>query len=447
MLAQVDLLRANHARHNGQVDLVITLCQQVLDRLPENERYIRSGTMAHLASAYESTGSLQAAAQLFGESIRMCRAADNVDALLFASTHLIEVCTLSGQLRQAESVFEQTKDFAESRSGPDMGMIYISMAAVYVEQNKLAMAKRYLNLGMDLCRPFEAWQNALIAGGISSARLLAAEGQLDEAIEILLDIEKQYRYTKPLATAYLESFRARLQLRQGNYSAAARWAAGSGLSAVDAADYAREPELLSFSRLLMAQAALEAQGLRPEPISPSPVEAVDKLLQRLYEAALAGGRTGRVIEIRMLQALAQYMRQDTVTALRYLEAALTLAEPEAYIRLFVDEEPLLYPLLTTLRTRPVSATISLDYLDTLHDAFPRSVRLFAVEGSPVGSELTESERNALRLLASDRSIEEIAVELSVAVSTVRTYAKRIYSKLDVHSRAEAVYRARALKLL
>jgi LuxR family maltose regulon positive regulatory protein len=136
------------------------------------------------------------------------------------------------------------------------------------------------------------------------------------------------------------------------------------------------------------------------------------------------------------------INQETTHAVQRLEAALVLAEPEGYVRLFVDEGLPMYQLLMMLRTRPISSSISVDYLNTLRDAFPRSFHQ-----TPAESTLTASEYNALRLLASERSIEEIAAELSVAVSTVRTYAKRIYSKLDAHSRAEAVYRARELKLL
>ena len=68
-------------------------------------------------------------------------------------------------------------------------------------------------------------------------------------------------------------------------------------------------------------------------------------------------------------------------------------------------------------------------------------------GSLPGNILTERELRTLRLLATERSIEDIAAEMIISVSTVRTYAKRIYSKLDVHSRAEAAYRAKELKIL
>jgi LuxR family maltose regulon positive regulatory protein len=148
----------------------------------------------------------------------------------------------------------------------------------------------------------------------------------------------------------------------------------------------------------------------------------------------------------MLQALTRALRHDTTEALHHLEEALNLAEPEGYVRLFADEGRPLYQLLTRLSTKPL-LTISADYMNTVLAAFPPSPPQAIQPGSLPGSTLTERELKTLRLLATELAIEAIAAEMIVSVSTVRTYAKRIYSKLDVHSRAEAVYRAKELKLL
>jgi LuxR family maltose regulon positive regulatory protein len=447
MLAQVDLLRANRARHEGQDEQVIALCQQALVHLPENETYIRSGTLAHLAAAYESMGNVAEASRLFSDSLQMCRSSGNVDGFLFATGRLIHVFSLSGQLRQAERVFDQSVTYAAARTGPDMGAVYISMGEIFREQNQLEQAASLLKQGITRCHPFEAWRTALMTGLMTSAQILAAEGHLDEAVDRLLDIEKQYPFASPLEKARLESVRTRLQLQQGNFQAAAQWAMNSGLSAIADPDYTHEFDLLTFIRVLLTQAALDEQGMRVERLSAAPLQDADRLLHKLYQAAHSGGRMGRVIEIYMLQALAHAVDSDMTAALKWLQEALALAEPEGYVRVFVDEGLPMYRLLMLLRTRPVSSSISDDYLNALRDAFPRSVRQLAAELSPSGTALTEGELNTLRLLASDRSIEEIAAELSVAVSTVRTYTKRIYSKLDAHSRAEAIYRARELNLV
>ena len=106
----------------------------------------------------------------------------------------------------------------------------------------------------------------------------------------------------------------------------------------------------------------------------------------------------------------------------------------------------LYRLLTLLSTRFLSS-ISADYVKALLNAFPPSVRKSASPADIPGNTLTTRELKTLRLLATELSVEEIASEMTISASTVRTYAKRIYSKLDAHSRTEAVYRAKVLKLL
>jgi LuxR family maltose regulon positive regulatory protein len=169
-------------------------------------------------------------------------------------------------------------------------------------------------------------------------------------------------------------------------------------------------------------------------------------LQVLCRSALSGGRSGRIVEIRMLQALVQAQRQETAGALAWLEEALVLAEPEGYVRLFADEGQPLFHLLSVLSSKAHSP-VSPGYLQQILAAFPSSADTLGQTGIPPGNRLTESELRTLRLLATERPIKEIAAELSVSVSTVRTYSKRIYGKLDVHSRAEAVYRAKELQLL
>lgn len=446
MLAAVDLLRANHARHSGQPARIISLCQQALNRLPGDEIYLRSGAIAHLASAYENLGSMKQAGQLYSESIGMCRAANNIDGLLFASARLIELLSLSGQLRQAEIVFGQAREYADKRTGPDMGLVYINMGDVFREQNQLEQAKTYLEQGLILCRPFEGWYAGVTAGVISMARVLMAEGRLDKAMNVLLEIEKQPLPAAPLEHARLESFRARLLLAQGNFNAAARWARRSGLSATDETDYTREFDMLTLTRVLLAQASLNAQGIHPLSIATDPVKDAGDLLEHLHSAALSGERIGRVIEICLLQALMHALRQKTAEALKRLEEALNSAEPEGYVRLFADEGLPLYRLLTLLLTKPLSL-VSTDYVHAILAAFPMSVRQSIQASSLAGTTLTERELKALRLLATELSIEDIATEMIISVSSVRTYAKRIYSKLNVHSRAEAVYRAKELKLL
>jgi LuxR family maltose regulon positive regulatory protein len=175
-----------------------------------------------------------------------------------------------------------------------------------------------------------------------------------------------------------------------------------------------------------------------------------KLLARLLHAAEDGGRRGRVIEILALQALARGALGDTQQALISLERSLYLAEPEGYIRLFVDEGAPMAALLHKAAARGIAP----DYANQLLAAFGAGEvemappRLPPSPPSPLPLEpLSDRELEVLRLLNTDLSAPEIAAELVVSVNTVRTHIKHIYSKLDAHSRYQAVERAKDLGLL
>ncbi len=166
------------------------------------------------------------------------------------------------------------------------------------------------------------------------------------------------------------------------------------------------------------------------------------LLERLLQAAEQGGRGRSAIEVLVLQALAHKMHGDVHAALVPLQQALTLAEPEGYVRMFVDEGPPMVALLGAAAKR----TIAPAYVRQLRTDFGT-----AEDRSPARQDLIESlserERDVLRLLATDLSGPELARELIVSLNTVRTHTKNIYTKLGVNTRQAAVRRARELDLL
>ncbi len=172
------------------------------------------------------------------------------------------------------------------------------------------------------------------------------------------------------------------------------------------------------------------------------LEEATELLGRLCLAAEAGHRTGNLIEILVLQALASAQRRDVPAALTTLERALTLAQPEGYVRTFVDEGPPMAALLDAAAKRGIAR----DYVTRLLAAFGTSgVRTPVRQG--LVDPLSERELDVLRLLGSELTGPEIARELVVSLNTVRTHTKAIYAKLGVNTRRAAVRRAAELDLL
>jgi LuxR family maltose regulon positive regulatory protein len=176
------------------------------------------------------------------------------------------------------------------------------------------------------------------------------------------------------------------------------------------------------------------------------------VLHQLEPAAETAGRFGRIIEICLLQALALQAQRHTSAALSQLGRSLELAEPEKITRVYLDEGAPLAALLEALCQSPLVPANLRDFaqglLATL-DSSSGAVIEPEVPGPTPGlvETLTRRERQVLRLMAAGLSGPEIAEELVVAYSTVRSHVKSIYGKLNVHSRHEAMERAKALKLV
>jgi LuxR family maltose regulon positive regulatory protein len=223
---------------------------------------------------------------------------------------------------------------------------------------------------------------------------------------------------------------------------AEHWRQAQGLSVDDSLSYLREFEHMTLVRLLIARykrhhvehAILDALGL----------------LERLLHAAETSGRMGSVIELLVLQALAREAQRHTSLALAALRKALTLAEPEGYIRIFVDEGPRMARLLS----EAAGQNISHDYVGRLLAAFEASQQKIKTVSERSSSSswariqpLTRREREVLQLLVAGHSNPEIAVQLFIAVTTVKTHLKNIFEKLEVTNRVQAVARTKELDLL
>jgi LuxR family maltose regulon positive regulatory protein len=243
----------------------------------------------------------------------------------------------------------------------------------------------------------------------------------------------------------------RIWLAEGKPELASRWAQARGLEPDAGLAYPHDIESLAFARVLIAQGRLEKATRRSEK-APQRLDEAAGLLQRLLEAAEAGGRISSVIEILLLQALASQAGGDSMQAMAALEHALTLAEPRGFVRAFADEGPPLARLLyqaAQLGTAP-------EYVRRLLAAFPvvepeqtgaPHKASHSRRSEPLIEPLSDRELEVLALIAEGMTNPEIASRLFLALNTIKGHTRSIYGKLDVHNRTQAVARARALGLL
>ena len=308
--------------------------------------------------------------------------------------------------------------------------MHVGLSQLFFERNDLDAARQHLLTSQELGEHTAMPQNRY-RWRVAMARIREAEGELGAALDLLTEAEQLYVGDFSPNVRPVPAVRARVWIAQGRLDDAFGWAREQGLSVDDDLSYLREFEHVTLARALLGRSGNAAASL-PEAIG---------LLQRLLDAAEDGDRTGSVIEILVLQAQAHQLRGDLPAALVPLERALTLAEPEGYLRIFVDEGPPMAALLAAAAERGLAESYVRRLLTALGRAEDRTTE------PPVLIEpLSERELDVLRLLGSDLGGPEIARELVVSLNTVRSHTKSIYAKLGVNNRRAAVRRAQELDL-
>ena len=311
--------------------------------------------------------------------------------------------------------------------------MYVGMSQIACERNDLPAATQHLLRAQELGEHTWLPQNPY-RWRVAMARVREAEGDLDGALDLLEEALGVYTGDFSPNVRPIPALRARVLAAQGRVGEAFAWAREQGLSAEDDLSYLHEFEHITLARVLLARHRNERAA--------GALDEATRLLERLLRAAEAGERTGSVIEILVLQALAHQARGDLPGALAALERALTLAEPEGYVRIFVGEGP---PMTSLLR-RVAKQRSTWGYVRRLLDAGSRAGGTTPV-GQRLVEPLSERELDVLRLLGSDLDGPDIARELSVSLNTMRTHTKSIYAKLGVNNRRAAVRRAAELNLL
>ena len=444
--AGIAFLRASLARLRGDAALAAGYDRQALAQLGEDDWLLRSFVRWNLAVVDWLHGRLGPAERGLAEVLAERRAAGEAFGgfLPMRARHdLGEVQRAQGNLDAAAATYRQALDMAgESSQVALMGPAHVGLAQVLYERDELTAALDHATRGVTLCQQL-AFTAALASGLAVVARIRHAQGDAAGAREAMGEAGR-IGLSPQVITLFnpVPSQRARLLLAQGDVSAAAQWTAAAGLSSDDEPDYPREPAYLVLARVLLAQND-------PGPALP--------LLQRLLDAAASQGRTGSIIEIQALRALALAAQGDHASALGALAEALTLARRYGYVRVLADEGTPMRALLTQLSAaRPgqqhAARRIDPGYLAALlracgqADAAPPPRRAAAAPPG-LAEPLTDRELDVLRLIAAGKSNQRIAHDLVVAVDTVKTHVTHILRKLGAANRTEAAARARQLGLI
>jgi LuxR family maltose regulon positive regulatory protein len=434
--SQVAVYRAAQARMTGDLAGTTTHARRVLDLAGREDHLLRGSAAGLLGLASWTRGDLPAARGWWADSrVELERAGHHSDALGVAIA-LADISITQGRLRDAAATYQRGLAAAARRGSPVLrgaADMHVGLGELFLERDDLDAARQHLAASTELGEHAGLPQNRH-RRRVAMARVRQAEGDLDGAVDLLDEAERLYVSDMFPDVRPIPALRARVWIAQGRVGTALGWARDRGVSADDDPSYLREYEHVTLARALLAEHA--ASG------DPTAVTRATALLERLLTAAQEGERTGSVLELLVLRALAHQARGDRTGALDPLERALALAEPEGHVRVFLDEGPAMASLLGAMVRRGSAPP----YAHRLLAAVPAAGR-----GAPVQRGLVEPlsvrELEVLRLLGTDLDGPGIARELVVSLNTVRTHTKHIYAKLGVTSRRAAVRRAADLDLL
>ncbi len=419
--------RAGLALLAGDTDGTIRHAHRVLELVGDDDHLQRGAAAALLGLAYWNQGDLEAGRKHYIESIACFETGDYLSDVMGCSLALADIQVTEGRLRDAQRTFESalrhTVDQPGLRGAADM---HVGLSLLAVEHNDLDTAAHHLRASAELGDHMGLPQHPY-RWRVAMARLHEAQGNLDKALELLTAAEARYNTDYSPSVRPVTALKARIEVKLGDLDAGARWADVHGLSVDDELSYVREFEHLTLARVLLARDSAHA------------IDEAIGLLRRLFTAADDGHRNGSTIEILVLLAVAQQAAGDHTGATASLGQALSRAEPEGYVRSFLDADPTVTDLL-----RPLARTSDGYAAQILGPG--RSSQLRTRNRSSDPDELSDRELDVLRLLRSDLSGPEVARELHVSLNTLRTHTKHIYTKLGATNRREAVTRAVELGL-
>ena len=373
--------------------------------------------------------------QLAQEVYESARAQDNLFVLLMAAASCAERKTLRGDLREAERIITQALQHAVERRGrlPETASITLGhLALLHYERNQLAEVHQLL-ARIRQVDPNPTSSNLPVLSAIMQARLEFAESQPEAAlatIQSALELQRR-RPSGILIDQDLQVYAAWFRLRNGDTAGAEQ-----ALNAVEIQGLHPLSEVVRADILLARGQAVSA-------------EAILTHLLNLTSCKLV---LEPVILIQILLAVALLKQNKGHQALRLIAGLLRSAAAENFIRPFLDHGQDLASLLTLVLHTENPAAETKAFIKTIlhltgHDyeaqpALPQEYQALSVAAS-----ITQREQEVLRLLAAGLTNSEMARQLSVSESTVKTHLANIYAKLKVNGRVQALAQVQALKLV
>lgn len=426
--AYLNFMTGNHAK-------TISYAEQALAQLPESNVLIRVQTALYLGVAHRHLGHSQAALDVFSGLMSTIDGIGGNSVAILCFANLGALYIDQARLHQARELFDKALTFIAHHTGrsdlPYAGYIYVNIGQILRQWNQLDEAYHYAAKGVALCRKWNVHE-ILGLSYIELAYIYQALGNEEEADTSIQEALQIVGGFSSWGTNYVAAHQVKMQHISGDVAAINRWAMASDLNVDSDFEFHREIEFLALIRHFLAQQRLaDAQSLA----------------ERILHIAQASGKRQTMLELHILLALICAAHDNIDQALPHLEQALVTAEPENYMRIFLDEGPPMAQLLYAALARDIMP----NYVRQLLAAFPVFDK--PVHSKPQSAQydwiepLSARELDVLLLMAEGLPNPDIAQRLYISVNTVKVHTRNIFDKLDVHNRTQAVARARSLGML
>ena len=434
MLGTIAAARAHCANTQGDTQSAAEYARQALDLLPDCSsiaQSIRSVSTSILGDASWLNGNLEEATHAYTEAIRIGREARNHHMVIIANSNIGDILAEQGQLYRAADIYSQTLQLAvrpDGQRSPLAGKLCSGLGRLAYEHDQLDEADQSLHACIDLCMQWGEVEHQAAAYAML-ARLNLARGN-SQAVKEMMRRAEQLTDEHPLPlgrSIQVQSDMARIWLARRDFEKLTQFIQKRGLKADDTITNQHEPEYVILLRTLIARDDHETALV---------------ISEHLLKQAEPSGRMGLVIETLILQALAFDGIKETGKALAALERAFTLAQPEGYIRSFLDEGEEMTRLLCQVRSRQIGSS----YAAVLLARIGKTSGMTQPSMQLLVEPLTAREVEVLRFIQAGKSNQDIAEQLVISIPTVKRHISNIYAKLGVKSRTQAVSIGKELNL-
>jgi LuxR family maltose regulon positive regulatory protein len=421
LIGQIAAARATLALTRYQPEAMITQARRALEYLYPDNLPSRFGANWTMAMAYHFRGERAVAGRAFAEALSIAQASGNIRGTILATISLGQIQELENQLYLATETYRRVLQLVGDYSPPSASEAYLGLARICYEWNDLDAAEQHGQQSLQLARQYDRVIDRFIFSEVFLARLKLVQGDVAGAAAMLAETEQSVRQNNFVhRIPEVAAAQVNVLLHQGNLVAAAQLAQAHELP-------------ISQARVLLAQGDPSAALALLSPLRQQ-MEAKDWQDERL--------------KVMVLQAVALRAHGEKDKAVQLLGDALTLAEPGGFIRLFVDEGAPMAQLLLEAASHGVMQ----EYIGKLLAAFEAEKRKSEDKpdlppAQPLIDPLTQRELKILQLIAQGLSNREIGERLFLALDTVKGHNRKIFDKLQVQSRTEAIARAHELGLL